>query len=191
LKFWHLELTNKDEAKFNLLISDRSGELYTLSVNSSEACKKLNEVLRADYVLFLVDGEKLSGDERHGIKNDVIMLIASLIDSNMLMETHRVGIVLTKYDQVRESKNSQRAEEDFNDLVVRIRARFGSSLREIKSHIIAARPENGKTEPMFGVYEILIQATLSQELKKFRVNAKPTSDRFFINFGAHTEGGSN
>ena len=84
LGFLHLVVQNDDRGLFNLLISDRSGEFYTRISDNLEQCEELYEVKRADYVLFLIDGDKLASDERHGVRSDFLMLLETLIENEII-----------------------------------------------------------------------------------------------------------
>jgi len=180
LGFLHLALHSQDMGLLNLLISDRSGEFYTAVADSLEDCEDLHEVSRADFVLILVDGEKLASEERHGIKSDVFIMVESLVQGGALGETHRVGIALTKYDLVLSSAALEQAEKDFDSLLEKLNERFSSTLAEIKAFKIAARPENERVEPRFGVLGILDECMRPRQRIAFESSRRLRLDRWFL-----------
>lgn len=155
LGFLHLAVHSEDTGRTDILIPDRSGEFYSAVANSEETCDSLHEVYRADHVLFLVDGKRLCSDERHGVKSDILMMIASLTEGGVLRSGQSVAILLTKYDIVKSSGFAVRAEKDFADLVEGIRLRFVSTLSDVKAFKVAARSEDDLVEQRLGVLDVL------------------------------------
>jgi hypothetical protein len=180
LGFLHLAVHSDETGRVNLLISDRSGEYYTAVADNQEDCENLHEIPRADLVLFLVDGEKLASDERHGVKSDIAMMVETLVEGGLLGGAHRVGIVLTKYDLVLSSGVTGQAEMDFDTLVANLQTRFGSTLAEINAFRIAARPKNDTVEPRFGVLTILEECMRSRRCIDFVPSTKAQLDRWFF-----------
>lgn len=179
LGFLHLAVYCEDTGRIDLLISDRTGEYYTSVANSEEDCDDLHEVSRADYILFLLDGVKLIGDERHGIKHELAMMIATLLAGKVLSTTHQVGIVLTKYDQVVSSKTAEQTIEEFNEFVTVIEGRFGNDVGGIKAFIIAARSESEKLENRFGIIEVLEECLCAKQQVCYVPQPSQLLDRSF------------
>ena len=173
LGFLHLAVHSNETGRIDLLISDRAGEYYTAVANSEESCKSLHELSRADYVLFMLDGEKLTSDERHGVKHDLSMMIESLLRGGVLGPNHKVAIVLTKYDYVASLDHCERIESEFNGFVDKIRTRFDGQLGEVNRFKIAARRENDCVDDRYGILELL------DECMRPQVSAphKSTSER--------------
>jgi hypothetical protein len=155
LGFLHLAIHSIKTGRIELLISDRSGETYTMAADHKEDCDTLYEISRADLVLFLVDGKKLASDERHGVKHDTIMLATALFEGGTLNKRQHIGIVLTKYDLVLSSGVTERASKDFNGLLANFRSKFGSKIAKIESFKIAARSENANLEQRYGILNLL------------------------------------
>ncbi len=179
LGFLHLALYCNEFGRVDLLISDRSGEFYTAIADNQEDFNRLHEVSRADHVLFLVDGEKLASDERHGVINDVRMMITTLMEGKMLGANHRVGIVLTKYDLVFSSELKARVEKDFTSLVNKLKEAYGASLAEIKAFKIAARSEKDTIDSCYGVLDILEETLRQQNIVKHIPTSVSKFDRSF------------
>jgi len=186
--FLHLAVHNEISGRLELLISDRSGEHYEDVANGVEGCEQLHEVTRADYILFFVDGKKLAGDERHGVKADVGMLIRSLIEAGALGKTHCVGIVLTKYDQVQLSPHAERAEIDFQGLMATLQDKYGPSLASLKEFRIAARSENTDIDPLHGVVKLLEDCVARRPDKKYIPGKVILPDRIFLHLNIEDGG---
>lgn len=179
LGFLHLAICNDESGRLDLLISERSGEFYTAVANSEEECENLYEVSRSDYVILLVDGKGLASDARHGVKSEIIMMVATLVEAGILGSAHRVGVVLSKYDYVKAHANMKRIEDDFADLVETIQKRFGKGLAQIKPFKIAARRENDTVQTMFGVMDLLEECSHSRPKIYFIPPSPVPLDRSF------------
>lgn len=137
LGFLHITVQNKEDYRKNhILISDRTGEFYRAVANSAEKCEGIYDLSRADYTLYLVDGEKLANEKmRHGEKSEVLMLLATLIHEKVIGAQHRIGLVLTKYDLVLAHEKNEEIEGHFNNLVSAVKSRFGASLSSAHSRL--------------------------------------------------------
>lgn len=181
LGFLHLTLHDETIGRIDLLISERSGEFYKDVADSKEECKDLYEIDRADLIIFLVDGKQLATDQRHVVKSNVIMMVETLCDGGILKATHKVGIVLTKYDEVLQSEFSERAKKDFGTLVEDVKNRYGSRIPDIQSFIIAARPAKGTVPPLYGVLDIFEECLRPQQLIRYIFNSSlATGARWFF-----------
>lgn len=180
LGFLHLAVHSIETGRVELLISDRSGETYTMAADHKEDCDNLYEISRADLVLFLVDGKKLASDERHGVKHDITILATALFEGGALDIRRCVGIVLTKYDLVLSSGVTEQAEKDFDDLVENFRRKFGSKIAKIKSFKIAARSENDKLEQRYGILDIFEECLRPQYPVDYVCASVSDPDRAFL-----------
>ena len=156
LVFLHLAVTSKAGGRVDLLLSDRSGEDYEAATNTTQACIDLIEVSRADLVLVLVDGAKLSNPEfRHSTVADVRRLIEALLDSDMLGSQQRVALVLTKYDKlVLNNQNNQDGQNAFEGLVKIVKIKLSKRVNEFTAIKTAARPDSSSMEAGFGLNEV-------------------------------------
>ena len=157
LGFFHLTVRNKINCEKNqILISERSGEFYRDVANSVEKCDSIHELTRADYTLYLVDGKKLANNEtRHVEKAEVMMLLVTLVQNEVIGKRHRVGLVLTKYDIVVSNEIKDQIEADFNALVASVKSRCGEKLHSVDSFKIAARSMHNSVEQMHGMSDLL------------------------------------
>ncbi|MFK5914134.1 MAG: hypothetical protein QM484_07150 [Woeseiaceae bacterium] len=190
LGFLHLAIRSNGAERIELLISDRAGEYYTAVANSEENCDSLHEVSRADNVLFFLDGNKFASNERHGIKHELLMSIATLVENNVLSTGHQVSLVLSKFDKIVSLDNFEQIEKEFAKLTKNIRDRFGTQLGEIKSYKIAARSENNAVETRFGVFDILADCLRPRERIVHQPKSSQTFERSYHRL-PETTGGQN
>lgn len=185
LGFYHLKLTNNRYCCYNLLISDRSGEYYASVADSFSDCTSLFEIKRADLALFLLDGEKITTDERHSIKTDMLMLIETLIESGIIGHKHNIGIALSKYDLVLKSEYSERAICDFDNLFDTTCKRFADKVLSIEKFEVAARSQHSNIKSLYGIDNIL-KKMLCEKPKTYQPNALTfKSNRSYSNYTLH------
>lgn len=179
LGFLHLNLFDSSE-RLNLLISERSGEHYERVANSVEDTKDLFEINRADYLLFFVDGEKLSDDkERHGVKTDMISIVRTLVATGTITGAHRVAIILTKWDHVVNCLQHERTLVDFKDLIEKLHKLFHPE-QDIIDLKIASRSAYINTPNHFGVVELLQHCLKQLITKKTAAASIEEPDRYFL-----------
>ncbi len=188
LGFLHLAVHNEANGRLELLISDRSGEHYRDVSDGVEGYDDLHEVSRADYILFFVDGKKLASDERHGVKNEVLGLVRSLVEENVLRKNHYVGVVLTKYDHVQASQHAERVDTDFADLMNKLHERFDPSLANINEFKIAARSENADIHSRYGVASLLEDCVGARSVNTYIPGPVSLPDRVFLRLNADDGG---
>lgn len=188
LGFLHIAIRNKKFELTNMLISERAGEYYTDVANSVEDHGNLHEVNRADYVLFMLDGKKFIGSERHGIKHELMMMLSTFVENKVLGNRHSIGIVLTKYDFIAASGQTQRANKDIAQLKKRIVSKFGSTIGNIDFHKIAARSESNEIEQWFGVAKVLKACLKTKPVLVHKQRSLPKPDRFFSRLISNAEG---
>lgn len=189
LQFIHLAISGKKTGLVNLLLSERSGELYKTAVEKEGGCQDLYEIKRADSILFLVDGKKLSDNgERHASRTNLMMTIRALLHESILYKAHHIGIVLTKFDLISENPKKDTIVLFFEKIVDNIRKSFGEELSGIRSFIIAARHDNETIEPRYGVHEILDEVLLRCPASTPCLRPELTCERFFWGFNRNNEG---
>lgn len=140
LKLLHLHLADGNGRKTHLLMSDPSGEAFRIARDSTDECRKLTILRRADVVVFCLDGSGLSRRRtRPGIVADVRALLRSMLDAGMLDGSSHAQVLFTKSDQLvnpeRETEAGLTAaiEQDF-------RANFESRLRRLEFRRISVKP---------------------------------------------------
>ena len=179
LGFLHFSVHSQETRKIELLISDRSGEFYERIANNLENCNQLFEVKRANSIIFLIDGERLIGDERYGLKNEIVIILKTLLQNKIITEFHRLSLVLTKYDLVVTSENKEQAEDLFEAIYQNFIKNCDSLCSEIKSYKISARPENDSLEMRYGLFELFENFLITIPKKFTSHKISNFYDRFF------------
>jgi len=159
-KFLHLEVKKAEmlsSSSIHLLVSDISGEKFRAARGSSIEMKNLTILRQADYLLYLIDGEKLLDD----VGVNVVMtqlrnFLRKAIDDGMLPPDSKIKIAVSKWDKLHERNF------DIKNLIEEpIKAEFGTSLQNLKVITIASRPypltEN--IDLGFGLADLLLEWT--------------------------------
>ena len=157
VRFYHLELGGGPaEDGLSLIMGDRSGEEYRDVADDAAIASGFHEVVRADSLTLLVDGQRLLGTgERHNLRSEVLLMLQALHDGNGFPFGSRLAVVLTKLDAVLDSSQAERADADFERLFDLLRMRFGNALSGIQRFRIAASPRTATLKKGTGVADLL------------------------------------
>jgi len=139
------------------LLTDVTGERFRQARDSSEECRKLGVLKRADHVVMLIDGQKLvSTRDRHQAAAEADMLLRSCLDAEMLSTNSFVDVVVAKWDIVQPALDVDDTAE-YLDLIERqVHERYGSRLRRLRILRVAARPSTESSlTPAFGLDDLL------------------------------------
>lgn len=112
LKLLHLRVHSiAGGKKTDVLMSDPSGEAFLLARDSTDECRKLAIVRRADVFVLCLDGGGLAKRRtRAGIVTDARTLLRSMLDADMLGGSSHVQVLFTKADQLRNPEGQTEAE---------------------------------------------------------------------------------
>ena len=152
--FFHLEITSGDKP-ISVLLADRSGEEYRSATDNIEVVEEFVEIVRADSISILVDGEKLLNGARHNLVSELKMLLQALKDGDGLINSLSLGVVLTKLDAVRSSDQRDAAIGGFEKMVKEINRLFGDNFSTIEPFKVAASPKTSDAEKGEGLNELL------------------------------------
>lgn len=157
VRFFHLEIGETGGCdNLALLLGNRSGEEYREVADAVSTASTLSEVLRADCLTVLIDGERLlDTGARHNLRSDIILILQALHDESALPFASRLALVLTKLDAIQSSPHADRAVKDFNRLFQHLRERFGAALSTFERFHIAAFPKAITPKRGTGVPELL------------------------------------
>ena len=137
-------------------MGDRSGEEYQEAATDASIALGFLEVIRADSLTVLVDGERLlETGARHNLRSEIILMLQALRDGDALRTGSRIAFVLTKLDAVLDSPYAERAVSDFDHLLDHIRVLFGDVLSTIEPFKIAASPKTDASMRGTGVPDLL------------------------------------
>jgi hypothetical protein len=139
------------DAPRDLLFTDLAGERFRLARDSTEECRKLDILLRADYFVVLVDGAKLAepGDRQAALV-DAHSIVRSCLDAGMLDQTSFVDVLFAKWDLIHQGRLSD-VRRFVNQAQERLMAELNSRVGRLRLFNVAARPERGSLTFGFGL----------------------------------------
>ena len=157
VRFFHLEISGVAARDgLSLIVGDRSGEEYQEMAADASIALAFSEVVRADSLTVLVDGERLlDTGARHNLRSEIILMLQAMCDGEALGSGSRIACVLTKLDAVMDSPRAERANSDFDHIVQQVRLLFGSYMSEIEAFRIAASPKSDASFRGMGVPDLL------------------------------------
>lgn len=100
-KLLHMKIRTDDLSRQSqdVLLSDISGEFFKDACNSTEGCRQLEILRRADHVALCLDGERLASSVyRHETFHTGVLLLRSALDAGMIGPRTFVEILFTKHD---------------------------------------------------------------------------------------------
>jgi len=160
-EYLHLKLQDGPKAlgHIDFLFTDVSGEMFEHARNSTDECRKLTFLLRANHILVFLDCEKLFQPKKcWGMEKDAKSLIQSCLDSRMFDPDCFVTVVWAKYDFVEAAKGKEKstAKAFMQQVENQFKSRFGPRIKNLKFHQTAARPNRSKNLQFgHGVNELL------------------------------------
>lgn len=138
----------------HFLLSDVSGETIKAARSSGSKMKEQLKIAKlADYLIYIVDGEKLSGEEKSTTILNTELFIQSAISNKIFDKSTDLKIVISKWDILKQND----AEHTLEILKERLNKKFSNVLGNIEYKILASRPsDNCDVFPLgFGVEDIL------------------------------------
>ncbi|SFB61061.1 TRAFAC clade GTPase domain-containing protein [Azotobacter beijerinckii] len=158
VRFYHLEIGGGAAGQgLALVLGDRAGEEYREASDDASIASAFSEVVRADSLTVLVDGERLlDAGARHNLRSEVILMLQALRDGDSLSSGSRLALVLTKLDTVQKSPHAERTARDFEALLADLRRLFGDVLSTVEPFRIAASPKTEVLARGTGVPELLL-----------------------------------
>lgn len=94
-----LTLDSKENGRYKLILSDKSGEDYADFTGSEEEMKDYVILSLAHHILFFIDTEKLL-HSMASVKYSYSGLVKDLVDHKMISNKNRVSLVFNKHDMV-------------------------------------------------------------------------------------------
>lgn len=153
----HLRLWNKNFQKFeNIVLADLSGESFTNSIGQVEEIKKKYDFAgRADFLIGIVDGEKLCEKRtRNSVVAEMIELIRTFYDAEVLDSECILQIVISKYDLLRELDNLEEIE---NKVKAQINGCLSNIFPAVEYFEVAAMPTNTQQTTIgYGLEKLLL-----------------------------------
>lgn len=98
-----LSLDSKENGRYKLILSDKSGEDYADFTGSEEEMKDYVILSLAHHILFFIDTDKLL-HSMASVKYSYNGLVNDLVDHKMISNKNRVSLVFNKHDMVGDQK---------------------------------------------------------------------------------------
>ena len=98
-----LTLDSKENGRYKLILSDKSGEDYTDFTGSEEEMKDYVILSLAHHILFFIDTEKLL-NSMASMRYRYNSLVKDLVEHGMITGKSRISVVFNKFDKVRDQK---------------------------------------------------------------------------------------
>ncbi len=181
LGFYHMRLGD-NRGKWELLFSDRAGEDYLSLVDNPSESTGFSELQRADFIVLLVNGERLLDARRHNTVHQAKMLLQGMNDAGCLSPGQEVQVVLTKWDLVVGHVDRHQVEERFDALVQDMAGHCPVPLAPFK---IAALPQTDEL-PMGYELSSLLETWVRGPRRcdgSHMGATQPRPDRAFVRFG--------
>ena len=170
--FYHLCLRHRGSLR-DVLIADRSGELYERVSDQPSYARDLIELTQAWTITVLIDGGAMCQPlRRHEILAEARQFLSSIMHAEALSPSARLIFVLTKTDLVDSSDNAAHLRAAFKALVTDVETKHGNDLGQVSAMEIAASPQIKGVERGLGV-EALLRAWLEAPERKERAKLRP------------------
>lgn len=155
--FYHLSIYDRSERGINnLLLADRSGEIYEQICKKPSVAKECLELRHANLLNVLVDGLKLCDRfQRTAAIATCQQMMLAFSESGIVPPALRVNLVLTKCDEIEVSDNKESAFAAFKDLAARIDEQCGSAIAKISMFEVAAMPKHTVLTERYGLEALL------------------------------------
>lgn len=154
LRYFHLAVApiGHPAQRTDLLLSDRSGEVYRSARSNSSIVTTLPEVSQADRVVLLLDGRRVADPiERAGAIQSVRQTLRVFLDNDALGPTSTVRIVTTKFDLIAASADGPEIADALAAFRQRLSADFSPRLKSLSFQDIAARDPTNQFAPGHGL----------------------------------------
>jgi Double-GTPase 2 len=162
LHFLHFTLvpTEQPHARYDLMLSDRAGEIYRQARSDSVLIADLIEVAKANCTVLLLDGERIANPvERAEAMQATRQNLRALLDGGALDSRAVVQVVTTKIDLLRSHPEREQINLVRQSFCERLLQDFGPRVHDLTFWEIAARAPDPEFEPALGV-EALVRSWL-------------------------------
>jgi len=157
LRFFHLAVQDMESKarRFDLMLSDRAGEIYDQARNNTEIVSGLLEIKKADRLVLLLDGARVADPvHRAGSMESLRQTLRVFLDGGGLDKASRVQVVTTKIDLLTRLPQSEAVEKRVLQFCQLLEDNFAPRLGELSFWKIAARDPSGSFLPAHGVAEL-------------------------------------
>jgi hypothetical protein len=158
LRYFHFAVApdGHPERRADLLLSDRSGEVYREARDNSGLVSTLQEIPQAQRLVLLLDGGRVASPfERNGALQAVRQTARALLDNHALGAKSVVQVVTTKIDLIVGNEEQAEIETALGAFRDRLARDFASRLGSLTFHDIAARDPSRRFEPAHGLDQLI------------------------------------
>ncbi len=159
LRYFHFAVAPNGQPgkRRDLLLSDRSGEVYRRARNNSTVVGTLPEIPQANRIVLLLDGRRVADPiERNGAIQSTRQTLRVFLDNDALGPASIVQVVTTKFDLIAASPDVQEIGDALAAFRERLLADFAPRLKSLSLHDIAARDPTTTFAPAHGLDTLLI-----------------------------------
>jgi len=163
LRYFHFAVAPSDRPakRTDILLSDRSGEMYRKARDNSAEVSNLPEIRQANRIVLLLDGARaVDPIERNGALQSVRQTLRMLLDNGGIDAFSCVQIVTTKVDLISASSDAQACRDNVSAFCQRLTSDFGQRLASLSYHDIAARDPTGTLVSAHGLDTLLLDWTI-------------------------------
>jgi len=156
-KLLHLKFRVQDLSRpsQDVMLSDISGEFFKDACNSTEGCRQLRILNRADHLALCLDGEKLASTTfRHEAFHTGVLLLQSALDAGMIGVRTFVDVLFTKRDLLGPPQGST-ALDYVDGIRQKMTTQFERSFGRLRFFEVAARPSSLEFPFAYGLDQIL------------------------------------
>ena len=156
----HLRLRHADlsEPARDLLFTDLPGSQFRQAKDSTESCRTMTILRRADRVVLGVDGAQLADHSQRFVMTAATRdFIRRAVDAGMLTPATRVDVVVLKWDLVEALDLAARglATATLDRLAHQLREDFSARVGGLRFARVAARPPTMALSPGYGLAELI------------------------------------
>ena len=164
--FLHIRLWNRNNNVIsNLILADISGEAFTNHIGQVDEAKiSFPFIERADYVVGIIDGEKLCNKKtRNSIVSEMIEMIRTFWDAELITDGCVLQIVFSKFDIFSKVENHNLILEKIKQQIV---ARLSELFMDIEYYNVAALPSTIAEFSVGYGLEDLLQGWVRKHVRK-------------------------
>lgn len=169
LRYFHFALASigNPTKRTDLLLSDRSGEVYRSARNTASVVATLPEIPQANRIVLLLDGGRVANAiERNGAMQSVRQSLRVFLDNGALGSTSTVQIVTTKVDLIAVNDAQADIVDALSGFRERLASDFAPRLRTLSFHDVAARDPNNAFAPAHGLDALVEDWATVRHLRK-------------------------
>ncbi len=150
--------TGSHDRSSDLLVCDFSGEDFREAKDSSEACRQLPVLRRADHLVLLVDGKKLADPStRRRARQEPLTLLRNCLDTGVISVDAGVDVLFTKWDLVESSKDRDEIVSFVEHTEAEVRSHFSSRVASLRLARVAAHPTRATLQLGYGLTDLFAE----------------------------------